>query len=125
MAQPRPALEDGFQNDGRTVAVLDVGGVNDDTDQQAQRVEDDVPLAAQDFLAGIKATNAAAFRGFHALPVDDAGGRARLSAFPFVRRHDQFIVNGAQQSCVPPAPEILLHRRERREVFRQKLPCAA
>lgn len=67
MAQPRPALEYGFQDGRRAVAVLDVGGVNDDADQQAQRVDDDVPLAALDLLAGVEATNSAAFGGLHRL----------------------------------------------------------
>lgn len=50
MAQPRPALECGFQDGRRAVAVLDVAGVNDDADQQAQRVDDDVPFAPLTFL---------------------------------------------------------------------------
>jgi len=60
--QPWPALEYGFQDGRRAVAVLDVGGVND-ADQQAQRVNDDVPLAAPDLLAGVEATNSDAFGG--------------------------------------------------------------
>lgn len=35
MAQPRPAIEYGFQDGRRAVAVLDVGSVNDGADQQA------------------------------------------------------------------------------------------
>jgi hypothetical protein len=42
MAQPRPALEDRLEDDGGTVAVLDVGGVDDKTDHQAERVDDDM-----------------------------------------------------------------------------------
>ena len=72
MAQPRPAPEYGLQDDRRAVAILNVGGVNDDADQQAQRVDDDVPLAALDLLACVEATNAAAFGGLHALAVNDA-----------------------------------------------------
>ena len=46
MAQPRPSLEDGPQDGWRAVAVLDIGGVDDRADQQAQRVDDDVALAS-------------------------------------------------------------------------------
>ena len=82
-------------------------------------------LAALDLLARVKATNAAAFGGLHALAADDAGGRARLPAFPFARGHDEFVVDGVQQSFVPPAPEVFLHRRKRREILRQEPPRAA
>jgi hypothetical protein len=37
------------------VAVLDVGGVDLDAQQQSERVDEDVPLAASDLLAGIVA----------------------------------------------------------------------
>jgi hypothetical protein len=37
------------------VAVLDVGGVDDDGQEQAHRVYDDVPLASLDLLAGVVA----------------------------------------------------------------------
>ena len=52
MAQPWPALDDGFQDGRCAVSVLDVGGVNDDSDQQAQRIDDDMPLAALDLSIG-------------------------------------------------------------------------
>jgi hypothetical protein len=57
---------------GCAVAVLDIGGVNDGSDQQALRVGDDMALSALDLLARIKAPRPAAFRGFHALAVDHA-----------------------------------------------------
>jgi len=39
----------------RTVAVLHVGGVDRDAQQEAQRIDQNVALAAGDFLARIKA----------------------------------------------------------------------
>lgn len=47
----RAAVED----ERRTVTVLHIGGVDDDVDQQAERVDEDVPLAARDLLARIVA----------------------------------------------------------------------
>lgn len=49
------AFEDGLQDRWRAVAVLNVGGMDDEPDQQAERVDDDMALAAHDLLAGIKA----------------------------------------------------------------------
>ena len=43
------------QQIARTVAVLHIGRVDDHVQQEAQRVDEDVALAAGDFLAGIKA----------------------------------------------------------------------
>jgi len=37
------------------VAILHVGGVNDDVQEKAERIDEDVPLAARDLLARIKA----------------------------------------------------------------------
>ena len=34
-----------------TIPVLDIGGMNDNVQQQAQRVDQDVPLATLDLLA--------------------------------------------------------------------------
>ena len=47
----RAAVED----ERRAVAVLHVGGVDDDVDQEAERVDEDVALAARDLLARIVA----------------------------------------------------------------------
>ena len=37
----------------RAIAILHVGGMNDDVQEQAERVDEDVPLAARDLLARI------------------------------------------------------------------------
>ena len=38
-----------------TVAILDVGGMDDDAQQEAERVDEDMALAARDLLARIEA----------------------------------------------------------------------
>lgn len=125
MAQPRPALEDRFQDGGRSVAVLNVGGMDDQPDHEAERIDDDMPLAAHDLLARVKATYSTAFGGLDRLAVDDAGTGAGLFAFALACHHHQFIVDGAKPTLVTPAVEIFLHRRERRKILRQEPPRAA
>jgi len=41
------------QNLMRAIAILDVGGVDDDTQEEAERVDEDVPLAPRDLLARV------------------------------------------------------------------------
>ena len=43
------------QHDECAVAILHVGGMNDDAQEKAERIDEDVPLAARDLLARIKA----------------------------------------------------------------------
>jgi len=50
----------------RTIAVLDIGGMNDDIQQEAERVDEDVALAARDLLASIEALWIEAFAPFWA-----------------------------------------------------------
>lgn len=117
MAQPRPASKDRFQHDRRTIAILNVGGMDDETDQQVERVDDDVTLAAHDCLSGVKAPNSAAFGGFYRPPADDTGRGAGFPPFLLTRHHHQFVAGGAQQTLVAPAIEVFLHRREWRKSF--------
>ena len=64
MAQPGKAETHGFQHIDRPVAVLDIGGMDQNEYQVAAGVGEDVALATLDLLAGIKATNSASFRWF-------------------------------------------------------------
>jgi len=48
---PRARIE----NESRAIAILDVCGMNGNAQQEAKRVDKDVPLAAGDFLARIVA----------------------------------------------------------------------
>jgi len=43
-----------IENQARRVAVLNVGGMNDDVQQEAERIDKDVALAPGDLLARIK-----------------------------------------------------------------------
>jgi hypothetical protein len=125
MAQPGPALENGFENHRRGVAVLNIGAVHDKADQEAAGVGDDVAFAAIDLFPGVKAPYSAAFGGFNALAVDHARRRAGFAARSFARRHHQRVVHRPPESAVAPLIEVVLNRGERREILRQQPPLAA
>ena len=44
-----------IEDQPRAVAILDIGGMNGDVQQEAERIDEDVPLAARNLLAHIKA----------------------------------------------------------------------
>jgi len=44
-----------IEHEPRSVAILHIGGVDDDIQEKAERIDEDVPLAARDLLARIKA----------------------------------------------------------------------
>src|SRR3954454_9077414 len=106
----------------RPVAILDAGGVDHDDQQQAESVDQDVPLAPVHLLAGIVAPRAAGFGGPHALAVDDAGRGRGLPPGLLARGHDQQGVERRPGSVLPQAPEVAEHRALGRELLRQEAP---
>jgi hypothetical protein len=62
---------DGSEDQPAAIVVLNVGGVDRDTDQQAGSTGNDVTLAALDLLRGIVATGSVAFGRLNRLAVDD------------------------------------------------------
>ncbi len=57
------------------ITVLDMGGMDEDDQQQAQRIDGDVALAALDLFAGIVALEPTHFGRLDALAVDDGDTR--------------------------------------------------
>lgn len=50
MSQPRPALENSFEDGRRPVAILNIGTLNHEADHQSERVDDDMALRPLIFL---------------------------------------------------------------------------
>ena len=53
--EPREQRLQPPQDEDRAVAILDGGGMNDDGEDQAEGIDDDVPLAALDLFPGVEA----------------------------------------------------------------------
>lgn len=51
----KEAARASIENQSRAVTILHVGGMNDDVQEKAERIDEDVPLAARDLLARIVA----------------------------------------------------------------------
>ena len=99
VAQAGKVAGDGGEHHRRAVAVLDLGAVDHDRDQQAAGVGEDVTLAARDFFSGVEAPDTAAFRGFYALTVDDTGRRAGRAALGLARRERDHRPRAPTSSC--------------------------
>ena len=94
----------------RTVAILDIGGVNDGPNEQALCISDDMAFAALDLLAGVKSPWAATFRRFHALAIDDTRARRSFPTHRFTRHQQQGVVDRLPNTHRAPAVEIMLYR---------------
>ncbi len=53
MPQPGEPEADGFEDIGRAITILDVGGMDEDEDQKSAGVGEYVPLAPLDLLARV------------------------------------------------------------------------
>ncbi len=72
MAQPRIETSNGGDNADGSVAILNIGGMNRQSDHVACGVRNDVPLAALDLFSRVIATRSATFCRFHRLAIDHA-----------------------------------------------------
>ncbi len=81
-------------------------------------------LATLDPLAHVIAGNPAPFRGFHALAVEDTGGRPGLATLGQTRHPDKRAGHLVQSSVSAPALKIPPHRRNRWKGGWQQSPLA-
>ena len=110
VTQPWKAVANGPQHIDRPVAVLDIGGMNEDEDQEAAGVGQDMALAAFHLLARVIARYSAAFRGFHALAVDHSGAGLAFAPLNLAQVYHQHRVDAIEKSAAPPGVEVTPYR---------------
>src|SRR3954454_847421 len=71
------------------MVVLHIGRVHESREQPTFGIGDDVSLAAFHLLGYVKPTRAAAFRGLHALTIDDTRRRRRIAPYRFASALDE------------------------------------
>ena len=91
----------------------------------AERIGDDVVLAALDLLAGVVARNPATLGGLVTRAVDDTGRGRSFTPLQFARSADKQMIDAVPKTDVPPAIEIAPHCEDRREILRQSPPLTA
>jgi hypothetical protein len=117
------AVPDLEQDCRRPVAVLDIGGMDDDTDQESAGIGQDVTFAPFDFLARVAPASASAFCLFYGLTVNDAGRRAGVTTSHPTHLHHQKMIDCQPKPTVAPSIKPTLNRRNRRKILRQHSPC--
>ena len=121
--------EQGRHQQDATVAILNVGGMHDGVHQEALRINEDMPLLAFDLLACIIShagrCNGPFFRRLDALTVKDRGGRAGLPTRLLAALHIERFVKAIERAVIAPQIEIIMERRARRQILRNRPPLAA
>ncbi len=116
MPQGRVFPADGFEHGGCAIAVLNIGGMDNEPDEVPERIGDDMSFASLDLLTRIKPTWPARLGRFHRLAIDHArGGRYRASS-PFPRHRNQGLVDACERAVTAEAVEICLYRCKRCEL---------
>ena len=105
--------EQGRQQRETAVAILNVGGGDDAVQQQALRIDQNMPLLALDQLAGIEAVAVDAsppfFSAFHTLTVDDAGRGAGFARGFLAALEVERMMDAIQRAVPVPQAEVIMH----------------
>src|SRR5580658_7627957 len=114
-----------FEEQARSVAILDVGWQHHDHQQQAHGIDQNVALDAVDLFARVVAAHAAALAGFDGLAVDDASTGLALAVVDQTNLVAQVGMDAFQQPRLGPPPKIAVNTLPRGQVLGQIAPLAA
>jgi hypothetical protein len=108
-----------------SIAILHAGRMREQDEAAPVGVDERVPLAAHDLLAGVVAASTAGLAGLHALAVDDAGARRGRPTVAFAIDHQQGMVQRLEHTLVPLGRKPAIGHSLRRKVAWKKPPCDA
>jgi hypothetical protein len=99
--------------------------VHNHPDRQADRIGEDMPLAAVDLLASVIPSRSAGLGRLDRLTVYHAGGGAGFAPGSFTHLHQHDVVDDLPDPAVTPIIKVPLHGRVWREILRQHAPLTA
>ena len=114
--------EQGRQQRETAVAILNVGGGDDAVQQQALRIDQNMPLLALDQLAGIEAVAVDAsppFSALFTLCVDDAGRGAGFARGFLAALEVERMMDAIQRAVPVPQAEVIMHGASGRQILGQ------
>jgi hypothetical protein len=100
MPQPGEALAYRLEYIDGAIAVLNVGGMDEDEDHEAASVGEDMPFPALDLLARVITADTATFRGFDRLAVDHTGAGRSFAPLDLAQVHHQNHVDCIEQAGI-------------------------
>ena len=106
MAQPRIQAAHARHHQRCAIAILNVCRVDDHRNRQPDGVGEDVPLAALDLLARVKARYSTTLRCLHRLTIDHSGAGRGLAPFNLAQVHAPHRVDRFEQTGVAPGLEV-------------------
>gem|GEM_PF-1528271 len=125
LPQPREARLGLVQDRFPTILVLDVDRVHHAGDEHTQHIDQQMPLTAADFLAGVVAALRSALGGFDRLAVEEGRAWRGLLASLATDLGMEGMMNAQPQSVDSPAVEVGGDGAPRRKVVGQLPPRAA
>jgi hypothetical protein len=102
----------GVEHPHGATAILDIGRMDNKSDQMAECIGDDLAFAPLDRLAGIEAARPADFGRLHRLTVDYPGSRVRFTTGQFPNHCDKGVVDAFQSDHHGRTGKKRLHRGE-------------
>src|SRR6476619_2721674 len=99
--------------------------MNDGMNQQALRIDENVPLLALDLLSRRSPADQSTppfFSAFNALANDHGGGGTGFPANRFAAFYIELMMYEIESAIPTPQVEIIVQRRARRQVFRDGPP---
>lgn len=116
MPQVRVFPADGFEHGGCAIAILNIGGMDNESDEVPERIGDDMSFASLDLLTRIEPARPARLGRFHRLAIDHARSWRCRAPSQFPRHHDQGVIDACERAVTAEAVKICLHRCEGREL---------
>src|ERR1041384_3387394 len=124
-AQPREPMPQEAQKELGAVTILHACGRHHYSNEQPQRVYQDMALAPFDLFGTIKACGPSAIGGLDALRVDNRGAGLAVAAFQDAEVTAQGIVDPFPGTIFSPAPKVMIDDAPGRQIVGDKAPRTA
>src|SRR2546429_2928480 len=97
-----------LEDEARAVTFLHRSGSDDDQQQQAESINQQMPLAPFDLFRGVIASNASDFSGFDALTIETSGGRMLMASGPLTDLSAHGVVEALPVAAQAPQAKVMI-----------------
>src|SRR5215212_367904 len=118
-------LEQFCQNQLASIAIRQTRPMDQNQQEQAQSVDNNMTFASRNLFIDIHAAFFATFGGFDALAVNNACAGLRFSALPHSNLLHQHSIDFFPQTAVAPVPVVAIHGLPRGQIMRHQTPSTS